>query len=183
MPSILIVPIRPVDHATLTALTGSMSETFRLPTHIEEQQYIDPSFAFDTYRNQYNSTSLLAKILETFPDYDGKIIGVTSIDLFVPVLTYVFGEAQLDGTGAVVSSFRLSESLYGLDQNSQLEHERLVKETIHELGHTFGLIHCHNPECVMHTSTSVEEIDIKSEKLCADCAQIIGHDFSLQPRP
>ena len=173
MSSILIVPIRPVDHAELTSLVAPLSSTFELPVSIEESNYLDPSFAFETYRNQFNSTSIITELLERFPKYPGKIIGITAVDLFVPVLTYVFGEAQLDGRIAVLSTFRLREELYGLDPNQTLERIRLFKEAIHELGHTFGLIHCHNPECVMHSSTSAEEIDVKGKNFCAECEKTI----------
>ena len=171
MSSILIVPIRPVDHAELTALVPPLSNALELPVSIEESKYLDPSFAFDTYRNQFNSTSLITALLERPAPSDTKIIGITSVDLFVPVLTYVFGEAQLDGRAAVLSAYRLREELYGLDPNPKLEHIRLLKEAIHELGHTFGLIHCHDPGCVMHSSTSAEEIDIKGKDFCTECEQ------------
>ena len=173
MSSILIVPIRPVDHAELTALVPPLSNALGLPVSIEESKYLDPSFAFDTYRNQFNSTTLVTALLERSALPDAKIIGITSVDLFVPVLTYVFGEAQLDGRAAVLSTFRLKEELYGLDPNPVLEHIRLLKEAIHELGHTFGLIHCHDPECVMHSSTSAEEIDVKGKDFCEECEQMI----------
>lgn len=173
MPSILIVPIRPVDHAELAALTAPLIEIFDLPVSIEESKYIDPSFAFDTYRNQYNSTSLINALLEHFPDDGRKIIGVTTVDLFVPVLTYVFGEAQLDGQAAVLSTHRFKEEFYGLGAEPDLELSRLVKEAAHELGHTFGLIHCHNAECVMHSSTSAEEIDLKGRNFCEACEAIL----------
>jgi archaemetzincin len=173
MSSILIVPIRPVDHAELTALVMPLSNAFELPVSIEESSYLDPSFAFDTYRNQFNSTSIIAALLERSERFTGKIIGITTVDLFVPVLTYVFGEAQLDGRIAVLSTYRLREELYGLDPNPKLEQIRLLKEAIHELGHTFGLIHCHNPECVMHSSTSAEEIDIKGKDFCEECAKTV----------
>lgn len=171
MSSILIVPIRPVDHAELTALVAPLSNAFELPVSIEESKYLDPAFAFDSYRNQFNSTSIITALLERFPEHSGKIIGITAVDLFVPVLTYVFGEAQLDGRVAVLSSFRLREELYGLDPNAKLEQIRLLKEAVHELGHTFGLIHCHTPECVMHSSTSAEEVDIKGKNFCEECEQ------------
>jgi archaemetzincin len=177
MSSILIVPIRPVDHAELTALVSPLSNAFELPVSIEESNYLDPSFAFDTYRNQFNSTALIAALLERSESYPGKIIGITTVDLFVPVLTYVFGEAQLDGRAAVLSAFRLREELYGLDQNPTLEHIRLLKEAIHELGHTFGLIHCHNPECVMHSSTSAEEIDVKGKDFCEECTRTMKNSL------
>ena len=96
-------------------------------------------------------------------------MAVTTVDLYVPVLTYVFGEAQLDGKAAVVSTHRLRDELYGLPKNPQRLRERLEKEAVHELGHTFGLIHCHEPNCVMYTSTYAEEIDFKSTYFCETC--------------
>jgi archaemetzincin len=171
MSSILIVPILPVDHAELTEIVTPLSNTFELPVSIEETKYLDPSFAFDTYRNQFNSSHIIAALLDRYPTFSGKVIGITAVDLFVPVLTYVFGEAQLDGKVAVLSTYRLREELYGLDPNPLLERSRLLKETNHELGHTFGLIHCHNPECVMHSSTSAEEIDVKGKNFCGACEQ------------
>ena len=173
MLSILIVPIRPVDHAELTSLIAPLTSAFEQSVSIEESHYVDPAFAFDSYRNQFNSTSIIAALLESYPTHQGKIIGITTVDLFVPVLTYVIGEAQLDGKVAVLSSFRLREELFGLDPNPELEHIRLLKEAVHELGHTFGLIHCHRPECVMHSSTSAEEIDVKGKNFCEECDQTI----------
>ena len=171
MPSILIVPIRPVDHGELSALVPPLSSAFELPVFIDASNDLDSAFAFDAYRNQYNSTSMIAELLDRFPSHSGKIIGITSVDLFVPVLTYVFGEAQLLGRMAVLSSYRLKETIYGLAPNSKLEQLRLLKEAIHELGHTFGLIHCHHPECVMHASTSAVEIDVKGKNFCERCEQ------------
>ena len=173
MSSILIVPIRPVDHAELTALVVPLSNAFELPVSIEESRYLDPAFAFDSYRNQFNSTSIIAALLDRFSAHTGKIIGITAVDLFVPVLTYVFGEAQLDGRIAVLSTYRLREEIYGLDPNPKLEQTRLLKEAVHELGHTFGLIHCHNPECVMHSSTSAEEVDVKGRNFCEECERMM----------
>jgi archaemetzincin len=173
MSSILIVPIRPVDHAELTSLIAPLTSVFQQSVSIEESRYVDPAFAFDSYRNQFNSTSIIAALLKSYPTHRGKIIGITTVDLFVPVLTYVFGEAQLDGKVAVLSSFRFREELFGLDPNPELEHIRLLKEAIHELGHTFGLIHCHRPECVMHSSTSAEEIDVKGKNFCDECEQTV----------
>ncbi len=146
---------------------------FSVPASIDVTEAIDPSFAFDVYRNQFNSTSLISAFIQRFKGLGGKIIGVTSVDLFVPVLTYVFGEAQLDGSFAVVSAHRLDDTLYGLPPNPMLLHERLVKEAVHELGHTFGLVHCVDYRCVMHSSTAVEDIDVKSEHFCRSCEMLL----------
>jgi archaemetzincin len=98
---------------------------------------------------------------------------VVEVDLFIPVLTFVFGEAQLNGPAAIVSTHRLSNQFYGLGRNPKLMLERLQKELVHELGHTFGLYHCHQFECVMRSSTYVEEIDMKLSRPCDACAEAL----------
>ncbi len=169
MSSILIAAISPVDSSLLTPLVKPLSEAFSRPVEVSRAQTLEGSFAFNVSRNQYGSTPLISALLEKFEDFNGRVLGVTSGDLFVPVLTYVFGEAQLDGKVAVVSSHRLDDQYYGLTENNELLRLRLFKECVHELGHTFGLLHCSNYLCVMHSSTGVEEIDLKTEKFCAEC--------------
>lgn len=158
----------------MKALVSPVHVSFNVPVSIHTHDSIDSAPAFDPRRNQYNSTAVISSVLEQFGGNDQKVLGITGVDLFVPVLMFVFGEAQLDGTAALVSTFRLDETLYGLPANRTLLQERLVKEAIHELGHTFGLIHCHNYDCVMHSSTSVEEIDVKSALLCRSCREILS---------
>ena len=129
----------------------------------------DPELAFDPSRGQYNSRVLLGKLLDEAPIDAERILGVTDVALFIPVLTYVFGEAQLDGRAALVSTRRLDTTVYGLPENRQLLAERLRKEAIHELGHTYNLYHCEDTLCVMRSSTYVEEIDLKSGRFCSRC--------------
>jgi archaemetzincin len=134
---------------------------------------LDLARAFDSVRNQSNSTALLVQILQGRESPSNKKIAVVEVDLFVPVLTFVFGEAQLNGTAAIVSTHRLSNQFYGLARNQKLMLERLEKELVHELGHTFGLYHCHQFECVMRSSTYVEEIDMKRLHPCEACARAL----------
>jgi archaemetzincin len=132
---------------------------------------LDIGLAYDALRGQYNSNillSLLKKITGT--NYNNcKFIVVTDLDLFIPILTYVFGEAELNGNFGVVSSHRLHQEYYGLQKDDFLLQSRFEKETIHELGHIFGLIHCNNSRCVMHSSTYVEDIDYKEVLFCDSC--------------
>ena len=83
---------------------------------------------------------------------DARELGVTVGDLYVPLLTFVFGEAQVDGSCATVSTARLRKEFYGLPADEALLRERLLKESLHELGHTFGLRHCADWRCVMASS-------------------------------
>ncbi|HYU31798.1 MAG TPA: archemetzincin, partial [Thermoanaerobaculia bacterium] len=80
---------------------------------------------------------------------------------------------QLPGRAAVVSLHRLAPELYGLPADEERLVERAEKEAIHELGHTFGLIHCRQPKCVMRSSTYVEEIDLKEGQFCEGCRKAL----------
>ena len=155
----------------LEPLARRLGQIFDLQvdTHIPT---FDPESAFDAGRGQYNSTMLLAQLLRE-PIDAGRMLGVTGVDLFIPVLTYVFGEAQLDGRAAVVSSHRLAPEGYGLPANPDLLFRRIVKEAVHELGHTYGLVHCDRPVCVMARSTYVEEIDLKGDSFCPRCRDVV----------
>jgi len=174
MSSILIVPVGSVAGLDLPSLCDRLREIFHFPASVRTGAPIDPQPAFDNFRNQFNSSVLLMSLLERHGAHGGKVVGITAHDLFVPVLTYVFGEAQLDGAAAIVSAHRLQEEFYGMPPDRALEHGRLLKETVHELGHTFGLVHCREPECVMRSSTAVEEIDLKGDRFCENCWRKLG---------
>jgi len=154
-------------------LAERVEHKFHLPVRVR-RRWFDPETAYDPSRGQYNSRVML-KLLLADPSGDAaKVIGVASVDLFTPVLTHVFGEGQLDGRVAVVSSHRLRPEAYGLPENDALVFTRLETESVHELGHTFGLLHCFEPTCVMHASTYVEEIDLKSSEFCTECLRAMA---------
>ncbi|CUS90621.1 archaemetzincin, partial [Candidatus Kryptonium thompsonii] len=159
---ILIVPIYPVDLELVLTLPSQLREIFKCDVLLDNTNHLNLLSAYDSSREQFNSTKIISILLEKFKNFNGKVLGVISIDLFIPVLTYVFGEAQLKGKVSIVSTFRLNEITYGFPENKKLTAERLLKEAVHELGHNFGLLHCENYLCVMHSSTSVEEVDIKT---------------------
>ncbi len=157
----------------LEQLAATLARTFRTPCRIRPE-ILDIAFSFDERRSQYYSTAILQR-LEKAADPDARILGVAASDLFVPVLTFVFGEAQLDGNCAVVSSARLAEEFYGLPASEKLLRERLVKEAAHELGHTFGLRHCADWRCVMASSHAVERLDVKGAEFCKSCRTVFAN--------
>ena len=154
---------------TLEHLAVGLSRIFRTRCSVRPGR-LDSGHAHDPQRNQYHSTAILQK-LERAAETDVRLLGVTALDLYVPVLTFVFGEAQLEGNCAVVSTARLKDDFYGLPPRLDLMHERLLKEAVHEIGHTFGLRHCPDWRCVMASSHAVERLDIKGEDFCASCRQ------------
>ncbi|HBY63275.1 MAG TPA: hypothetical protein DEH78_25920 [Solibacterales bacterium] len=133
--------------------------------------WIDPAPAFDPVRGQFHSTAILQGMLSAANG--ARLLGVADVDLFVPILTYVFGEAQLGGQCALVSTFRLHEEYYGLPINEDLLAERLAKEALHELGHTWGLKHCPDWRCAMASTHAVERLDLKDLAFCRTCRAAI----------
>ncbi len=127
-----------------------------------------PRHAFDPRRGQDASGTILKWIIEVGPP-GGKVLGVTDRDLFIPILTYVFGEAQLGGDAAVVSTARLLDGIYVGPNRERVVVERLAKEAVHEVGHALGLLHCGTDGCVMARSPAVREVDEKSSLPCAAC--------------
>jgi archaemetzincin len=137
------------------------------------QSTIDPEDFYDPARKQYHSTKILKEMLDETPSDARKIIGITSVDLFIPILTFVFGEAQLDGKVGIVSLARLRQDFYGLPPNEALLQRRLTKELKHELGHTFGLIHCSLRECVMSVANTISDVDSKGISFCEGCRELL----------
>lgn len=129
-----------------------------------------PTHAFDPRRGQHSSTVMLKWLVDRGQP-TGRVVAITDVDLFIPVLTYVYGEAQLGGRAAVVSTARLSlDVLAAADPAVRLA--RAVKETVHELGHTFGLLHCATVRCAMSRSVSLIDVDLKDPALCPPCTAL-----------
>ena len=172
MPFIQIVPIKLSDTLNLKRLEEAIKKTFNIEAVISNSK-IDISDTYDHQRNQYHSSKVLIKLKKIKSEEAVKILGVTELDLFTPILTFVFGEAQLKGDASVISTLRLKNQFYGLPEDTKLLTERICKEAIHELSHNFGLLHCDDYRCVMKSSTYVEDIDIKSISFCPLCKEIL----------
>jgi archaemetzincin len=156
----------------LQALARDLAKSFRTPCRVADG-VVDAKFAHNAARGQYHSTAILERLQSISPNGNSRLLGVTAVDLFVPIFTFVFGEAQLEGNCALASLYRLSEEHYGLPADENKLRERLTKEAVHELGHTFGLRHCEDWQCVMASSHSVELVDVKSAEFCRECARLV----------
>lgn len=167
---IRLVPFLLGAHEALVRpVAQGLERAFGEPVEVRGPGF-DPAAALDERRGQYDSRRCLRLLLEDAPDAP-RILGMTGVDLFIPVLTFVFGEAQLGGRAAVVSTFRLRSEPYGIISPPERLLERAMKEALHELGHTRGLVHCDLADCVMRSSTYVEDIDAKPARFCGGCAR------------
>jgi archaemetzincin len=168
MKKLQLLPVGVLDARLLEWLSHALQEKFRMPAEILWPP-LDPCFALHAERQQYHSSEILASMQRYVNSQTWRLLGVTGLDLYIPILTFVFGEAQLGGTLAVVSHHRLQQEFYGLPSDADLLANRLLIEAVHELGHTLHLTHCHDYRCAMAPSHAVEWIDIKNSAFCEDC--------------
>jgi archaemetzincin len=168
MKHLSLLPIGNCGSQLLQELGAAMGRVFRVP-FVVLPRVLDPEAAFHAERQQYHSSEILADMQAFNTSESWRVLGVTAVDLYIPILTFVFGEAQIGGPSAVVSSYRLRQEFYGLPADPELLRERLLKEAVHEIGHTLELAHCHNYRCAMAASHAVEWIDMKEAWLCPQC--------------
>jgi archaemetzincin len=183
-PVLGLVPLGPVDPEILRYLRRAIARLLGLPVRILRPRPL-PSQSYHPGRNQHHSTLLLEYLLD---DSRGplRVLGITAVDLHIPIFTFVFGEAQLDGKAAVVSIFRPRGDAGGVRPPKNLLFRRLLQLSLHELGHTFGLGHCRQPGCLMGFSANLEKLDQKNLALCEYCQIMLGDylkEQGLLPRP
>jgi archaemetzincin len=163
-----LVRIGEMERRAVETLQAALARAFGLSCDVLPAG-LDADFAFHPGRQQYHSTELLGRLDGLVRPDSWRVLGVTHVDLFIPILTFVFGEAQVGQRCAVVSSHRLRQEFYGLPPDEDLLGERLLKEAVHELGHTLQLPHCGDYRCAMAPSHAVEWIDVKGSGFCRDC--------------
>jgi archaemetzincin len=169
-----LLPFGEFDPRLLRELGPAMAETFRVPCEVARLR-LDPEFAYHGERQQYHSSEILQAMQRLVTRDSWRVLGVTAVDLYIPILTFVFGEAQIGGPCGLVSAHRLRQEFYGLPPNAEMLGQRLLKEAVHEVGHTLALTHCEDYQCAMAPSHAVEWIDLKDVSLCETCrAQVFA---------
>ena len=165
--SLLIVPSGTIRKEVLVFLQNELIRIFGFDVRMAREEPI-PQYAFDPKRRQYHSTKIL-EWLKNIPVMDTRMLGIIDLDLYVPELNFVFGEADVARGVSVISLVRLRQEFYGLPKNEKLFLERALKEAVHELGHTYRLGHCGDTQCIMHFSNSLQDTDIKGPDFCPRC--------------
>jgi archaemetzincin len=167
-----LLPIGNIEDGLLKDLCPSIEEVLRVPCKVLPAR-LDPEFAFHGERQQYHSSEILGRMQSFLTPDSWRMLGIGAVDMYIPILTFVFGEAQMGGPCAVVSAHRLRQEFYGLPADRKLFRQRLIKEAVHEVGHTLHLTHCDDYRCAMASSHAVEWIDLKENALCPTCQDTV----------
>lgn len=170
MKPLCVASMGEVDDQTRASVETGLRSVFGVP--LMRMELPDPEFALNAERRQYGSIEILRYLNEQRPPDAGKLLGLTARDLFIPMLTFVYGQAQVNGRAAVVSLARLRQEFYGMPADAEMLAVRARKEALHETGHLFGLVHCSDPRCAMLLATSIGALDAKPADLCPRCTQL-----------
>ncbi len=177
MNPLYLVAVGDVPEQVMNWIENAASEWYPLPIRRMGALPI-PETAYDPKRKQYQSVEIMKMLAQASPRDAHRILGVTDVDLAIPMLSFLFGQAQLDGRVAVVSLWRLRQEFYGLPSDQKTLRDRTMKEVLHELGHTFGLVHCTDSSCVMSLATHIGLVDSKSDRYCERCGMQLVERFS-----
>ena len=169
---IIIQPIeKDIDNNIFKLLYDSISTQFNgINVTIAPILKVEIHNFINRQRNQLKSSNLLHWILEKIkPTKEMKILVICDRDAYSGELNFVFGESHLEGCIAAIYLPRLRPEFYNLKHDELMFNDRIAKEAIHELGHSFGLFHCNNKRCAMYFSNSIYDTDFKNRTFCKNC--------------
>ncbi len=172
---ISIVPVNGIDVTFLERLALCLEERF-LHGCVVERTVRVPRTSLNSVRKQMFFNTLVARVA-TMPDTGAAVrLAITDYDLYKTSHQFVFGDASEEQRTAVVSLHRLRNEYYGERADSNVLFQRTLKESVHDLGHAFGLKHCFNARCAMYFSNSIYDTDNKLSHFCENCEKRIRAD-------
>ncbi len=160
-----LVPLGPWPE--VEPLAARLSRRVRVPCRVSAA-WREAELPWLAERGQLDARALLSRLAARAAP--GRVsLGLTALDLGLPVFTFVFGLAQSAPPAAVVSRCRLDPRFYGLSADPRAHARRALDETLHELGHVAGLRHCRAAECLMRFAAGVDQVDARGGAFCDAC--------------
>lgn len=153
----------------LRVIAANIQTMLGVPVDVLAERVI-PEEAFQPHRGQYDAGLVLKHLAQFSFPHHSRILAVTDVDLCSPILTYVFGLAELGVKLAIVSDFRLKHREDGNPAPEGVYYERLAKIALHEIAHTLSLYHCETPKCLMQVSPKLRHLDELDIYFCERCS-------------
>jgi archaemetzincin len=166
-----------VPHTALRVVAANLQTVLGTPVDMLAAMEI-PEEAFQPHRGQYDAGLVLKYLARLSFPHHSRILAVTDVDLCTPILTFVFGEAELGRKLAIVSDFRLKHMEDGIMAPEGTYYERLAKVALHEIAHTFSLYHCETPKCLMRFSYGLSHLDELDIFFCERCSFMLRQSLS-----
>lgn len=163
-----LIPLGDIDPLLIKKLSKDLASKFKVDCRILKAVDL-PSETYNPERNQYQAEKILERISEFELPVKSKTLGICDLDLYATDSNFIFGQAEIGDRDCLISLFRLNPKFYGEKFDEQIFYSRVLKEAMHELGHTFGLRHCPDSKCVMHFSNSLKDTDYKESEFCEGC--------------
>ena len=179
--NLLIQPIGDIKQNILKIIKSSLNRIFEdydFNFIINEDKMELISEEYNPLREQYNASLIIKRLKRKTEESEAlRVLGIIDRDIYSNGLNFIFGIANLPHfqefekkNRALISITRLKPEFYGNFSHKSKFYERIIKEAIHELGHTFGLDHCKN-FCIMRFSNTISQTDEKPFEFCDDCSK------------
>jgi archaemetzincin len=161
---LLLVTVGNPPPVLLRDLEGAIASQLGLSPVVGKAVLPTPTYAFNKDRGQYHCNAILRRLVTLLEPGQSMVLGLTDVDLFVPDMPFVLGEADRESRSAVLSLARLRQGAEG-----ELLRRRLRVEAVHQVGHLLGLSYCEDTRCVMFLAQTPQECDRKQLSLCNAC--------------
>lgn len=166
-----------IPHTALRVIAANIQTLLETPVEMLTAMAV-PEEAYQPHRGQYDA-GLVLKYLARFSfSQHSRLLAITDVDLCTPIYTFVFGEAELGLSRAIVSDFRLKYMEDGGKAAEGTYYERLAKVALHEIAHTFSLYHCETPKCLMRFSYGLTHLDELDIFFCERCRFALRQSLS-----
>lgn len=167
---IYLIPFEYIEYRLLNYLSKELLSIFKTDVIFGAKQAL-PAASYNQYRSQYRASAFLEALQNL--KLNGKIIGITNVDIYAPKHDYTFSVADPENKVAIAALTRLQPLYYKTYQDESVFWLRVLKEIIHATARLYGLEHCFRQECVMHASNTIMSIDIKTDRFCGDCRRLL----------
>lgn len=157
-----VVVLGSVDASLVAALEEPLARILGIQSYVSKATLPKPAYAFNKTRNQYNAAAIIKRLSTVRENGAPYILAVTDFDIFEPDLPFVYGEANREAKGAVISVHRIRG-------DATLMKKRVCTEVVHQVGHMIGLSLCEDTRCAMFSASNSPDTERRNLNLCANC--------------